>query len=84
MKNKYINVCMNLEPAERLFIIKKLINKNCLNCTNGLCQVEYSEKTGYDELGMPQGSNCLGWSNDEIIGKCKVLKIYDAKKLTKY
>ena len=74
---------MNLEPIDRLFIIKNLINKNCLNCANGLCNIEYSEKVGYDEFNHEQGSNCLGWSNDEIIGKCKVLKIYDAKKIDK-
>jgi len=70
-----------LTPEEKNFIRENLINKSCMNCTNGLCRVEYQEKIGYDELGNPEGSECIGWDNSKIIGKSKVLKINDVKKL---
>ena len=80
MKNDiYIKVYNSLSPKERL----KLINKGCINCCNGLCRVESDEKVGYDKNGNLEGYQCLGWDNEEIVGKSKVIKIYDVKKLTK-
>jgi len=77
----YEKVWEVLSQEERLFIIKNLENKSCMNCTNGICRVEYTEKIGFDEFGKPQGSECIGWTNPELIGKSKVLKIYDINKL---
>lgn len=84
MKNNiYINAYNSLSPKERLSIIDKLINKGCVNCRNGLCRIESYEKVGYDEDGNLEGYQCLGWNNEKIVGKSKILKIYDIKKLTK-
>lgn len=77
----YIKVCNTLTPEERTFIIKTLENKNCINCTNPSCKVEYKEKLGLDESGNPQGSKCIGWKNEEFIGKSKVLRLTDINKL---
>ena len=32
------------------------------------------EKVGVDEFGKPQGSECAGWFNAELIGRSKVLR----------
>lgn len=77
----YVKVCNSLTPEERLFIIKVLENKNCLNCTNTFCRVEYKEKVGFDENGNQQGSKCIGWHNEELIGKSKILRLTDINKL---
>ena len=77
----YKEICNNLTPEERNFLIKNLENKNCLNCTNGRCRIETSEKIGLEENGKPQGSECIGWFNKELIGKSKVLRITDINKL---
>lgn len=77
----YVKICNALTPEERLFLINSLENKNCLNCTNTSCRVEYKEKLGLDENGNPQGSKCIGWNNEELIGKSKVLRITDINKL---
>lgn len=77
----YVKVCNSLTPEERLFIIKVLENKNCLNCTNSSCRVEYKEKVGLDSNGNQQGSKCIGWHNEELIGKSKVLRLTDINKL---
>ena len=58
-----------------------LKNKSCMNCTNGSCKVEYNEKVGVDEYGKPQGSDCSGWFNAELIGRSKVLRKTDINKL---
>ena len=71
-----------LSPEERMFITKNLINKSCLNCTNGCCNIETYEKIGLNKYGKPEGSECLGWYNPELIGKSKILKINDINKLT--
>ena len=52
--------------------------KNCSNCKNGSCNVETYEKVGIDEDGLPQGTNCFGWSNSELVQKSYVL---DKKKI---
>lgn len=70
----YEKICEELAPEERLFIIQNLENKSCMNCTNSTCRVPYAEKTGVDESDKPQGSQCIGWSNEVLIGKCKVFK----------
>lgn len=77
----YEIVCYELTAEERLFILKELENKSCMNCTNGSCRVEYQEKIGTDEFGKPEGSNCLGWYNAELIGRSKVLRKSDINKL---
>lgn len=77
----YYKISDELTPEERLFIIANLKNKSCGTCTNGCCRVESYEKIGLDEFGRPQGSECIGWRNDIIVGKSKVLKINDIYKL---
>lgn len=77
----YVKICNALKPEEKLFLMKNLENKNCLNCINGSCRIEYQEKIGYDTNGNPQGSSCIGWENAELVGKSKVLKIMDINKL---
>lgn len=74
-------ICYELTVEERLFILKVLEHKSCANCTNGSCRVESSEKIGVDEFGEPQGSQCVGWFNAELIGRSKVLRKTDIKKL---
>lgn len=80
-KEFYENICWELTPAERVFILKMLENKCCINCTNGSCRVEYDEKVGNNEYGKPQGSDCGGWFNAELIGRSKVLRKTDINKL---
>lgn len=77
----YCKIEESLSPEERMFIISRLTNKSCMNCTNGSCNIELSEKVGLDEFGKPQGSDCLGWNNHELVGRSKVLKISDTTKL---
>lgn len=78
----YQKISESLTPEERIFILRNLKNKSCENCANMSCNVEHHEKIGLDESGRPQGENCVGWINHEIIGKSKVLRltnIYDLK-----
>ncbi len=77
----YKRICDELTAEERVFILRHLENKSCMNCTNGSCRVEYNEKVGVDEFGKPQGSECVGWFNAEIIGRSKVLRKTDINKL---
>lgn len=63
----------NLTPDERYKITKQLDGKCCDNCTNGCCTIPTREKIGLGEDGLPQGSNCIGWENDYIVGKSKIL-----------
>lgn len=77
----YVEICNALTPEERLFIIRILENKKCFNCTNPSCRVEYKEKVGLDDDGQPQGSKCIFWRNEELIGKSKVLRLTDINKL---
>ena len=79
--NFYKKVADCLTTEERLFIKDNLENKCCLNCTNASCRVPYEEKIGYDENGNPEGYLCSGWNNDVLVGKSKVLRINDVKKL---
>lgn len=74
-------ICDELTVEERNFILKKLENKSCMNCTNKSCRVEYSEKIGFDEFGKPQGNECFGWFNAELIGRSKILKRKDINQL---
>jgi hypothetical protein len=81
-KKRYILLNNNLQktigekltPEERLYI-KSLVSKSCDTCLNGSCRVESFEKVGLDEDGKLQGSNCLGWENNRIIGEYKMLKL---------
>ena len=52
-----------------------------MNCANESCRVEYNEKVGVDEVGKPQGSECAGWFNAELIGRSKVLRKTDINQL---
>jgi hypothetical protein len=81
-KNRYLILNKNLQktigdkltPEER-HEIKSFISKGCSTCLNGSCRIETFEKVGLDENGQVQGSNCLGWENNRIIGEYKVLKL---------
>lgn len=77
----YEKICNELTTEERLYIINKLKNKDCTTCINGSCNVETYEKDGLNEYGKAQGYNCVGWYNDYLIGKSKVLKKDDINKL---
>ena len=77
----YCKIEQMLSPEERMSIIKLLTNKDCTNCTNGICSVESYEKIGLDEFGKPQGHDCIGWYNSELIGRSRVLKLSDTLKL---
>lgn len=79
--NFYERICHVLTVEERMFIIKQLENKCCMNCINAGCRIEYDEKVGVDELGKPQGSECSGWFNAELIGRSKVLRKTDINQL---
>ncbi len=89
-KNRYVLLNKNLQktigekltPEERLYI-KSLVSKSCDTCTNGSCRVESFEKVGLDEDGKIQGSSCLGWENNRIIGEYKMLKLNKKKYSTK-
>lgn len=37
----------------------------CSNCSNGSCKVEYNEKVGLDEDGLPKGFGCVGYTNSK-------------------
>lgn len=77
----YQKIANKLSIEEKEFIKSHLINKKCLNCTNGCCKVETSEKIGLDEFGHPVGSSCIAWENSELVGRSKVLKIRDINNL---
>ena len=77
----YKRICDELTTEERIFILKQLENKCCMNCANGSCRVEYNEKVGTDEFGKLQGSECAGWFNSELIGRSKVLRKTDINQL---
>lgn len=83
-KRFYEAIASSMTPEERLYIISQLQNKSCETCTNGSCDIENCEKIGLDEYGKPQGHDCMGWINDEYIGRSKVLEktdIYQLKKM---
>lgn len=69
----YIELARTLPVEEREYLKQLIHNRNCSNCTNMSCQVETYEKIGLDEFGQPQGTNCLGWNNNELIGRQRVL-----------
>ena len=56
----------NILSIEEIECLKLLIeNKSCLNCTNGTCRVETSEKSASDI--------CVAWDNKELIGRQRLL-----------
>lgn len=61
----YKMVGEQLTPEERIYI-RSLIPKSCNTCSNGCCRVEQVDKPIYD---------CIGWENDRLVGKYKVLKL---------
>lgn len=63
----YIKVSRELSVEEREYIKKLIENKSCVNCSNISCRVETFEKN-YDE-----GCSCIGWDNEEFIGRYKIL-----------
>ena len=74
VEDYYAQVAKGLTPAERAEVWN-LVPRSCSTCTNQSCRVETYEKIGLDEFGKPQGSSCIGWKNDHIIGEYKVLKL---------
>lgn len=79
----YLKIEELLSPQERVAIRKGLKNKGCLNCTNPSCRANVWEKAGLDSFENPQGNSCIGWSNRELVGRCKVLQDYDINKIKK-
>ena len=63
--NFYKRIGESLTPNERKQI-KSLFPKSCNTCANGCCKVEQADKPIYE---------CIGWQNDRIIGKYRVLKL---------
>ncbi len=63
-----------ITSLEKFEIKQQIDNKGCFNCTNPSCRVPSIEKVGLDKDGNIQGNSCLGWNNDELIIKQKVLK----------
>ena len=70
----YKRVGEELTPKEREYI-KTFIDTCCETCANGSCREELQDKIGLDDFGNPMGSDCLGWKNDRLVGKYKVLKL---------
>ncbi len=65
----YIKLANSLSKEDREYLKQLIENRCCSNCTNGSCRIENCEKVGLDEFGKPQGSSCLGWNNNELIGR---------------
>lgn len=72
-------IANNLNGEEYRHIKEQLIGKSCLNCSNGSCRVPTYEKIGLNEFGNPQGQDCIGWCNPELVGKAKILQKYNLK-----
>ena len=70
----YIKLANVLSIEEREFLKQLIENRSCSNCINGSCSVENCEKVGLDEFGKPQGSSCLDWNNNELIGRQRILR----------
>lgn len=68
-KEFYAKLAEALSPEERKYLKKLLQNRSCMNCMNPICKVVTCEKTGLDEVGKSQGSECLVWDNPELIGR---------------
>ncbi len=74
----YTKLAYELSVEERETLKRLIENRSCYNCTNESCRIEHYEKIGLDELGRPNGSNCLGWNNSELVGRQKI-KTNDVK-----
>lgn len=61
----YIKICNELTIEEREYLKSLIECKTCSNCSNMSCRVETCEKSSSDA--------CIGWDNNELIGKQKVL-----------
>lgn len=70
----YKRIGERITSEEREYIQRKL-NQSCSNCTNDNCRASNYEKIGLDEDGKPMGNSCIGWINDVMVGKYKVLKL---------
>lgn len=70
----YTKLASALSVEEQQFLQNSVENRNCSNCLNDHCKLESFEKIGLDELKNPQGSDCLGWSNPELVGRQLILK----------
>ena len=80
LKKTFVDVDMlykaigeNLTTSERNILWKNIDNRSCRNCTNSSCQVSIDEKIGLNELGAPEGSMCVGWNNNTLLGRKLVL-----------
>ncbi len=62
----YRQIGMALSSEERIYILDLIKNKSCYTCTNACCRVEQVDKPIDD---------CLGWMNEKIIGKYRVLTL---------
>lgn len=58
-----------LTPQEKEYLKEQIKSRSCRNCTNGSCRVESYEKNNLDEMENPAGYQCIGWRNEEEIGK---------------
>lgn len=63
----YEKIAGELDEKEFLFIRSLIDNKNCSNCSNGLCKMPNFEKPIDD---------CVSWCNPSLIGKTKLLRKY--------
>lgn len=61
----FIKIANALSIQEREYLKLLIENKSCINCSNGTCKVESTEKTR-DDI-------CVAWDNKELIGRQKIL-----------
>lgn len=57
----YNKIAAILTPQEKEFLISQIKGKNCFNCANASCRVQFYEKT--------IETCCVAWNNQEMIGK---------------
>ena len=72
----YLEIYNSLSEEERMDARNKIPYRQCTNCTNPDCRIEFDEKIGLDENGEPQGRYCFAWVNKEMIvqEKIKILR----------
>ena len=76
----YKKISETLTPEERNYIKKNLKNKSYQTCLNATCRVETIDQICLDEFGKPKGNDCLGWTNDILVGKSKILILNNINK----
>ena len=55
----YTKIGEALTESERLYLVRNLINKSCLTCTNSRCQCPYSKRAILNQDGTLAGNEML-------------------------